>query len=76
MSLQSSYSNKDKLYNNTLSRLAGVNAGTPRQLKYKFIVFSNLASKRQWIKDQESTLKQLERVLRRLSSKIYISKAA
>ena len=76
MSLQSSFSNKNKLYNNTQRRLAGVKAGTPHQLKYKFIVFSNLDSKRQWIKDQESTLKQLERALRRLSSKIYISKAA
>jgi len=74
--LQSSYNKKDALYNHTLGRLAGVKAGSPRQLKFKHIVFANLNAKRDWILSQESTLQSLANVLKRLSTKIHVTKAA
>ena len=73
--LQSSYNKKDALYNHTLGRLAGVKAGSPRQLKYKHIVFANLNAKRDWIRYQESTLQNLANVLKRLSTKIHVKAA-
>jgi|TARA_R100000501_G_scaffold16787_1_gene30788 hypothetical protein len=73
--LQSSYNQKDQLYNHTLGRLAGVKAGTPRQLKFNHVNFVNLKAKRDWIKMQEKTLQSLHKVLKRLSTKIHVQAA-
>ena len=43
MSLQSTYANKKSDYQNTFNSLQKVNAGKPRQLKYKHITFCNLS---------------------------------
>jgi len=74
--LQSSYNKKDALYNHTLGRLAGVKAGSPRQLKYKHVIFCNLKAKKDWIKMQEKTLQKLCNVMKRLSKRIHVSQAA
>ena len=74
--LQADYAKKDALYNHTLGRLAGVKAGSPRKLKYKYIVFSNLASKQEWVHTQESTLQKLCDVMKRLSKRIHVSQVA
>tara|TARA_R100000808_G_scaffold4757_1_gene15092 strand:+ start:1848 stop:2129 length:282 start_codon:yes stop_codon:yes gene_type:complete len=74
--LQSSYNKKDELYNHILGRLSGVMAGSPRQLKYKDIVFCNLKAKREWIKMQERSLQKLCDVMKRLSKRIHVSQAA
>ena len=74
--LQSSYKKKDALYNHTLGRLAGVKAGSHRQLKFKHIVFASHSAKFDWIESQERTLQNLAKVLKRLSTKIHVTKAA
>ena len=76
MSLQSTYANKKSDYQNTFNSLQKVNAGKPRQLKYKHITFCNLSAKKDWIARQQLTLRLLSVVIERLASKIYISKAA
>ena len=81
MSLQSSYKSKSDLYDFIDTNVSIVKHGKPRQLIFKhfnktILKFVSMKEKKEWVERQESTLKQLERVLRRLSSKIYISKAA
>ena len=51
MSLQSTYANKKSDYQNTFNSLQKVNAGKPRQLKYKHITFCNLSAKKTGLHD-------------------------
>ena len=74
--LQADYAKKDALYNHTLGRLAGVKAGSHRQLKFKHIVFASHSAKFDWIESQERTLQKLCDVMKRLSKRIHVSQAA
>lgn len=76
MSLTTTYYNKNAEFRNVLKSLNAVKDGTPRKLIFPHIRFCNLKAKRDWIARQELTLRLLNRVIERLASKIYISKAA